>query len=980
MKENPETRKNALLSSIWMKSVRLCALIPLVFLLVRNAAPATTAELEEKVASDQEALILSIETTREMVKDLLHENEQKIRDARRNEINLIRAGDFYSKPVYPSTQIFFMYLYEEQGKGKNNNKKEWKNTINAIAFRLQGGQTPKGKNPYSEGELRVGLTESLDPVPDKDKDPKIDGDPDYKSVFSFTPEPAGGSVTKSTMAYSPLAVTTSSDPQGALEGGNGVFIEEEPYMETVELGANIKPLNPTLPNITKDVTLNVGSATLTPPPTPTIPTVNPPGTVSATPVTPSTPGAISPVNLNPPTVNKPSTPQAPALSVPTAPTIAEYTPVTVVAPTAPSAPVVTPPGLPTFTLSAASAGSGDAAYFLDNKPTIGTRNTVISEIAITDGTFTATRNAAAGGFTYSFTGYKGYNIYPQSTANTTANGGIAAVATNATATIPDVTNVTTGTAARGMMRALVQAMWNNGDWTYNYTPAAADMGANKDVRELVHYDIHNQGPGNIARNTLKGRLAAAGASAELQNSYQYAEDMAAAARIIAFITSGDITMNGSNMTITNQYNHTSGHQAMHVNDGKIIVQNGSFNAIFMQGGDNNGNDGEIMYNGANGEIFINTYKSAGFAFGTVQNNANQNMPFLANDGLFVLSGDEGSAFYIGKLESGATPSKPNTKIKFNDDPIDRGYGNDTGMLYVFGDLSFGIFVPEKISQSVSSNAGKGIRVSVGGYDSGKFGSATPDDGITENAVGVAIKKQNTATTVELDYHEIHVNGNSKKSVGAVSLVDAGLNLHNGKISVNGGESNIGIYAGAISGDSGSSVTTTGDLIAGNGKVNQNWSGVQDGTGISISAVAIEGSDDSTGFGGSENFAASPGSTYNVAPTYQLATGTGVNIVAYAKGGLDITAANLGGMGSENTVGVYAEGKNGTDASTITITNDVEIIGMTVTTGATNAIAAFAKDGGEISLTNNRLASSSGTKFSDNRLIMDQYPDIEITGK
>ncbi|MGF6905875.1 autotransporter-associated N-terminal domain-containing protein [Fusobacterium sp. PH5-44] len=87
------------------------------------------------------------------IKNLLTENEKSLSQSKKDEYELLRKGDFYSKPIYPSTQIFFNYGYERSGKSKNRTSEEWGGTLEDIKYRMAGYTLPKGKNPYHEGEL-----------------------------------------------------------------------------------------------------------------------------------------------------------------------------------------------------------------------------------------------------------------------------------------------------------------------------------------------------------------------------------------------------------------------------------------------------------------------------------------------------------------------------------------------------------------------------------------------------------------------------------------------------------------------------------------------------------------------------------------------------------------------------------------------------------------------------------------------------------
>ena len=94
-----------------------------------------TAEEIQETKSD---LLTKIQTEREEIKRKIAENERLIREYNSDFVELVRKGDFYSKPLFNSTQIFFTYQYLDNGRMKDRTNKEFKETIDAV-------------NKYSEG-------------------------------------------------------------------------------------------------------------------------------------------------------------------------------------------------------------------------------------------------------------------------------------------------------------------------------------------------------------------------------------------------------------------------------------------------------------------------------------------------------------------------------------------------------------------------------------------------------------------------------------------------------------------------------------------------------------------------------------------------------------------------------------------------------------------------------------------------------------
>ncbi len=88
-----------------------------------------TAEEIQETKSD---LLTKIQTEREEIKRKIAENERLIKEYNSDFVELVRKGDFYSKPTFNSTQIFFTYQYLSNGKMKDRTDEEFKETIDAV--------------------------------------------------------------------------------------------------------------------------------------------------------------------------------------------------------------------------------------------------------------------------------------------------------------------------------------------------------------------------------------------------------------------------------------------------------------------------------------------------------------------------------------------------------------------------------------------------------------------------------------------------------------------------------------------------------------------------------------------------------------------------------------------------------------------------------------------------------------------------------
>ncbi len=78
----------------------------------------------EEIQETKGDILTRIELEREEIKRKIAENEKLIKEYNSDFVELVRKGDFYSKPLIPSTQIFFTYQYLDNGKTKDRTEKE----------------------------------------------------------------------------------------------------------------------------------------------------------------------------------------------------------------------------------------------------------------------------------------------------------------------------------------------------------------------------------------------------------------------------------------------------------------------------------------------------------------------------------------------------------------------------------------------------------------------------------------------------------------------------------------------------------------------------------------------------------------------------------------------------------------------------------------------------------------------------------------
>ena len=208
-----------------------------------------TAEEIQEAKSD---LLIKIQTEREEIKRKIAENEKLIKEYNSNFVELLRKGNFYSKPTFKSTQLFFTYQYLDNGKMKNRTNKEFSETINAV-------------NKYYKTSKSKGTAKVLE--------------------------------------------------------GNGFAVDDTVFRETIEVGANIKLIQPDLPTVTPNIsvtasapkvnlgalpkTINPAVASVSTVTAPVIAAPTPPGGVS---ITVSTPSAVEKITVTAPVITAPMAP------------------------------------------------------------------------------------------------------------------------------------------------------------------------------------------------------------------------------------------------------------------------------------------------------------------------------------------------------------------------------------------------------------------------------------------------------------------------------------------------------------------------------------------------------------------------------------------------------------------------------------------------------------------------------------------------
>ncbi len=250
----------------------------------------------EEIQETKGDILTKIELEREEIKRKIAENEKLIKEYNSDFVELVRKGDFYSKPLIPSTQVFFTYQYLDSGKTKDRTDKEFKETIDAV-------------NEY------------------------------YGTR-------AGKSMLKS----------SGNIGKDKVMSGNGVVVDNSVFREEIDLGANIQLLEPEMPEINPNVSVNVSTPNVVLGALPgavnpvaiTIPniSINQPGIPSApSGVTVSVlpPSAVDKIEITAPVIPTPTEPTEKniVINLPAAPE--GYEPTMIIPPAAPSTPTIVAP-------------------------------------------------------------------------------------------------------------------------------------------------------------------------------------------------------------------------------------------------------------------------------------------------------------------------------------------------------------------------------------------------------------------------------------------------------------------------------------------------------------------------------------------------------------------------------------------------------------------------------------------------------------
>jgi hypothetical protein len=889
---------------------------------------ANVVELQGVVDSTQMDLLSKIELQRAEIEQLLAENEARLKELEMDELTILRKADYYSKPIYPSTQIFFNYGYEHGGKMKNRTAEYLGPTINAIEAEIQAGKIPSGASAQDLADYQAG---------------KIDAKELAKRIAQAT---------------------------------NGFTTTGTPHSISVELGVQITPLKPDVPVVNVTVPSIVVAAPATPvisAPSLTVPTPVLPSSVPTAPsvnvtVAVTAPAAVAPISITAPVAPNPSVPASKTLNVPTPPTPGVFEPLTITPPTAPSLPNIVLPPLPTPNTNVQSSGNSEQAYADNN----GGNMSVIHGVSITAGTFNVSRPGEGGSvntWTYNYTGYSGVNTASNQAgygngatydAGSPLGTGVAGnIAGGGTWSNKSRGNTNSSGGQFGFLKSVDNGFtYNNGTIIYSraYENAASML------RELVHFDVHYGSPGATVRTNLNtGSSAVSAAMAtDVLAAYDYFDTSVTGGTRgstglrLLFVNSGRIIIEGGNTSLTNQYDHTANVKSGAINLGELTFQpynDGSTtykanSAAFVVSNDNSGG-WHVMMNATQGRI--NIWNQSGFGYVT-QSGQNNKEISVVNKGEFNLYGQDSVGIYTKTLPGAAALMMLDVTV-----PIT-----------IYGDKSVGMYI---VATGATPTGKLAINIGSAGNGNKTFTSATTNGTAISN---LNVNPSGSTTDIEgsvgilsnvaLNLSETNINIFDKTdgNVGVAPLNNVAYTLGQGLIKLTGGQNNVGIYASTgnvtFTGGTGGTVT----LQDGTNNV-----GIYANSGKTVSVTTATHSATGTGAAKNNILLVADGASSAITATNGItATGLTVNNPVDDSDG----TVGTGGDNTNNSMAAFATngGVININKSTKSGTPDIEVTGAQVHDESANALnkyrglAMMASAGGKINAQNYNIKVTNGS--------------------
>ncbi|WP_339010620.1 autotransporter-associated N-terminal domain-containing protein [Fusobacterium varium] len=785
----------------------------------------------EEIQETKSDLLTRIQTEREEIKRKIAENERLIKEYNSDFVELVRKGDFYSKPLFNSTQVFFSYQHLDSGKMKDRTDKEFAETIDAINKHYG---TKSGRSLLrSSGNIG------------KDK----------------------------------------------IMAGNGVAVDTEVFREEIEVGANIVPIEPILPEINKTINVTVGVPTIGGIPSLTSPTVTAPtapGAIIPPTISVTTPGAVASINVTAPSVPTPTVPGDKTIVKPTVTIPNAVDPTMVVAPTAPDAPdtpVIVPPSI---TLPNPSGGNSYAFYYWDtSKATSSSYNGIIGDIIVTGGEFTIgiAGSTTNNGYTIEAKNYTAKMPVLSSADGTSASSyGWVSGGTLS----PTDYSATVGNGGMGIYRIV--------DTTYGGFGTGTKVTINStrtgSMRQFIHHDPHSYYSASSLAAITDATSAELSEAQLMETKYKHpSHDLGGYYQMLSL--QGEIIVNGGYMMLVGTQGHSGRASNVYVMNSGDIKINGNSNAVF---GYTNANDAAKRYyyvdNLSGGNITVTGDKNAVIAMSKTSTNHVHN---FRNNGNISINGDGNAGVYIVQ--------------NINDGTIDL----QTPITITGGTKNAGIFHVANGTNNMNPESLLNVSITGGNGNVGYYSTHA------QTLLSTGVNNTNNYS------HIFELSGGSGNA-GVLSA--AALNIGNGLITLSGGTGNVGLVAGSGNLISTGTVNITGGtsnvgVISENGRTAS--VGNLTSTGTINNAIGL--------------FASGSGSVANVTTDIDMK-------------GLIVTGANTGNK--NNTMAAFAENNGIININNSTLgtssTPDIEVTGMALTDASSmyRGIGLMA-DGGTINV-------------------------------
>ncbi|WP_232044082.1 autotransporter-associated N-terminal domain-containing protein [Fusobacterium ulcerans] len=797
----------------------------------------------EEIQESKGDLLSRIQTEREEIKRKIVENERLIKEYNSNFVELVRKGDFYSKPLFNSTQVFFSYQHLDSGKMKDVTDKEFSETIDAI-------------NKHYETR-------------------------------------SGRSILKS----------TGNIGKDKLIAGNGVAVDTEVFRETIEVGANIKPVVPVLPEINKVINVSIGIPQITgvpniTPSSPNSPTA-PPSIITPT-INVTTPGAVASINVTAPTVTTPTTPAEKNITVsaPTAP--GGYEPTMINPPKAPSIQVIVPINISTPSIAGSGANPSVQYFWWDGN------DGVISQISLKSGEYII--NGNSGNYSVGVTGYDAEAFSGTSPQGSKPTDG-------------------TYTVNEDFFHTLLNV-------PYSYYGENVKITFNSNNAKLIDLETEGIVNGNLDDRVAEGLITSA--TRDRLREYQtYTGIKGEDNTELLFVNKGKVEINGTNSAYFFTTSHTDGGLRTNYldNEGTIIV-NGDKSAVYMHSPDTQQSKAYIYSNGPTGKIYVDGVGASLMQW--VYSNLDANEAAFVNEGTAEIRGAEAIALYMSDNKQ-----FKNGHAAYIKKPIE-----------LLGDKSIGL-----VAQNTNITNEKNIvkfsigkkkqTIAKGNSVNNIFVDRENDPNLVEQAIGILMDNLSTTKTAaqieigEYSYGGIGIFANN----GTIEILKPyGVPAENSSIKISGGEGNIGIIA------QGGDVKFEGDILIENGKNNQ-IAIAQNGKKITINGNATAGDNTKKIEDSVALYAKDSGTAINIAEDKLSLNLSGDSIAIYSTDNGEITAnrssldhseTGFGGGIIEPTapVNIYVEG--------------------TTVSGLVKGVGLFANNGGKINTKNTYVKVKDGS--------------------